>query len=70
MGDDIRRLDDTRRLAIEAAGWLGMAIEPTLVDGVAASLELLRQHAARVMAFELPADEEAAPVYVAGPPVP
>ncbi len=60
--------DKTRRLAIESAAWLGVVIEPSLLEGVAASLELLRQHAARVMAFELPPDEEAAPVFAAEPP--
>ncbi|WP_428375315.1 DUF4089 domain-containing protein [Lichenicoccus sp.] len=61
--------DDTRRLATEAAAWLGIVIEPSLLGGVAASLELLRRHAARVMEFELPPGEEAAPVFAAEPPV-
>ena len=54
---------DPRALALAAAAFLDLPIEPALLDGVAANLALLRLHAAAVMDFALPADEQIACVF-------
>ncbi len=65
QGDDMS--EESRRFALEAAAMLGVRIEPSLLDGVAANLDLLRSHAARVMAFGLAPDVEIAPVFASEP---
>jgi len=58
-------MDEPARAALvrEAAGFLGLEIPDALIEGVAANLELLRVHAATILALELPAEEEAAGVF-------
>jgi len=58
-------MDDAecRVLALSAAMFLQLDIEPSMLDGVAANLTLLHRHAANVMAFALPAEEEIASVF-------
>ncbi len=54
---------DGEELAEQAALFLGLPLDPAHLDGVAANLLLLGQHAARVMAQALPPDAEPAPVF-------
>ncbi len=54
---------DPRKLALAAAAFLDLRIEPALLDGVAANLALLQRHAAGVMDFALPAEEQIACVF-------
>ena len=54
---------EARAFALSAAALLELRIDPALLDGVAANLALLAEHAARVMAFPLPPEAEAAPVF-------
>lgn len=56
---------DQAILAAQAARFLGLSLDTAHLDGIAASLELLESHAARVMAMVLPHDVEPAPVFVA-----
>ncbi len=56
-------LGEARTLALSAAALLELRIDPALLDGVAANLVLLARHASRVMAFPLPPEAEAAPVF-------
>lgn len=53
----------TVALAIEAARLLGLTLAPEHLEGVAANLDLLGQHAARVLAEPLPHRIEPAPVF-------
>ena len=55
--------DDDRQQAVQAARVLGLALDPDHLDGVAAHLALLSQHAARVLALKLPDGTEPAPVF-------
>jgi len=58
LGKEIRMEDaDRRRLALSAAGFLKLRIDPSLLAGVVTNLALLQQHAGRVMEFELPLEE-------------
>ncbi len=54
---------DPMAAVLAAAAWLDLAIDPRLLEGVAANLDLLRQHAARVLEFPLDDRAEAAPVF-------
>ncbi len=54
---------DFRAAATAAAGLLELAIDPALLEGVAANLALLHRHAGAVMAFRLDDDVEGAPVF-------
>ncbi len=54
---------EARALALSAAALLELRIDAALLDGVAANLALLAEHAARVMACPLPPDAEAAAVF-------
>ena len=54
---------DGHELAKQAAGFLGLPLDPAHLDGVAANLLLLGQHAALVMAHPVPPDTEPAPVF-------
>lgn len=58
-------MDDAecRVLALSAAMFLQLDIEPSMLDGVPANLTLLHRHAANVMAFSLPAEEEISSVF-------
>lgn len=58
-------MDDAeyRGLALSAAMFLELRIEPSMLDGVSDNLALLHRHAANVMAFALPAEEEIASVF-------
>ncbi len=48
---------------MQAACFLGLPLDPAHLDGIAANLLLLGQHAARVMAQALPPDTGPAPVF-------
>jgi hypothetical protein len=55
--------DAYRAQAEQAAAFLGLALDPAHLDGVAANLDLLARHAARVMSLPLAHDTEPAPVF-------
>jgi hypothetical protein len=50
--------DEARRQAVEAARFLGFPLDDAFLDGVAANLRLLADHAARFMDLPLPPDRE------------
>ncbi len=54
---------DRRNLALGAAAFLDLSIDPAMLAGVADNLALLQSHAANVMSFTLPAEEEIAAVF-------
>lgn len=54
---------DPREHARHAAAFLDLPLDPAHLDGIAANLDLLHRHVARVMALELPAGTEPAPVF-------
>ena len=57
----------TDRFRVQAelsAVLIDLPLDPAWLDGIAASLELLADHAARVMATPLPSAVEPAPVFI------
>jgi hypothetical protein len=54
---------ERRILALAAAAFLELSIDPAMLAGVADNLALLQSHASNVMSFPLPAEEEIAAVF-------
>jgi 1-carboxybiuret hydrolase subunit AtzG-like protein len=58
-------MDEAERTSLlsGAAALLDLRIDPAMQPGIVENLALLQQHAARILFFPLPAEEEIAPVF-------